>query len=82
MAAYRAAVDEFAKCLLGYEVRHIPRARNEAADTLARLGSERKKIPKDVFLQHLHKMCEYQADASGLLDEKTLLSQQWNMGFP
>ena len=55
MAAYRAAVDEFAKCFLGYEVRHIPRAQNEAADTLARLGSERKKVPKDVFLEHLHK---------------------------
>ena len=55
MAAYRAAVDEFAKCFLGYEVRHIPRAENEAADTLARLGSERKKVPKDVFLEHLHK---------------------------
>ena len=48
MAAYRAAVDEFAKCFL-------PRAQNEAADTLARLGSERKKVPKDVFLEHLHK---------------------------
>ena len=44
MAAYRAAVDEFAKCFLGYEVRHIPRAQNEAADTLARLGSERRKV--------------------------------------
>ena len=38
MAAYRAAVDEFAKCFLGYKVCHIPRAQNEAADTLARLG--------------------------------------------
>ena len=54
MAAYRAAVDEFAKCFLRYEVRHIPRAQNEAADTLGRLGSERKKVPKDVFLEHLH----------------------------
>ena len=25
------------------------------ADTLARLGSERKKVPKDVFLEHLYK---------------------------
>ena len=55
MAAYRAAVDELAKCFLGCEVRHIPRAQNEAADTLARLGSECKKEPKDVFLEHLHK---------------------------
>ena len=55
MATYRAAVDEFAKCFLGYEVRHIPMAQNETADTLARLGSERRKVPKDVFLEHLHK---------------------------
>ena len=54
-AAYRSAVDEFAKCFLGYEVRHIPRAQNEAADTLARLGSERKKVPKDVLLEDLYK---------------------------
>ena len=31
------------------------RAQNEAADTLTRLGSERKKVPKDMFLEHLHK---------------------------
>ena len=55
MAAYRASVDEFTKCFLGYEVRHIQRAQYEAADTLARLGSERSKVPKDVFLKHLHK---------------------------
>ena len=55
MAAYRATIDEFAKCFLGYEVRHIPRAQNEAADTLARLGFEQKNVPKDVFLEHLHK---------------------------
>ena len=55
MAAYRAKVDEFAKNFMGYEVRHVPSAENEAADTLARLGSERKKVPKDIFLEHLHK---------------------------
>ena len=55
MADYRAAVDEFAKCFLGYEVRHIPRDQNEAADTLEHLGSERRKVPKGMFLEHLHK---------------------------
>ena len=55
MAAYMAKVDEFAKNFVGYEVRHVPRAENEAADTLVRLGSERKKVPKDIFLEHLHK---------------------------
>ena len=68
MAAYRATVDEFAKCFLGYEVRHIPRAQNEVADTLARLGSERKKVPKDVLLEHLHKPSIQGAD---LLDPES-----------
>ena len=54
MAAYRAAVDEMAKCFVGYEVKHIPRAENMAADALSRLGSARKAIPPGVFLEQLH----------------------------
>ena len=65
MVAYRATVDEFAKCFLRYEVRHIPRAQNKAADTVARLGSERKKVPKDVFLEHLYKPSIKGADFLG-----------------
>ena len=40
MALYRATVDELAKCFYGYEVQHIKREENDAADTLSRLGSE------------------------------------------
>src|SRR5664279_5165183 len=54
MAEYRRTVDEFAKCFKGHEMEHIKRDDNEAADTLAKIGSKRQKVPKDVFLEHLH----------------------------
>ena len=53
MAAYRATVDELAKCFDGYEVKHVPRAENCVADELSRFGSARKPVPPDVFLEHL-----------------------------
>lgn len=36
------------------ELHHVPRAENEAADTLSKLGATRKPIPPGIFLQHLH----------------------------
>jgi ribonuclease HI len=54
MAAYRDTVDKMAQSYIGYEVNHIKRADNDAADTLSRLGSSRKVVPADVFLEHLH----------------------------
>ena len=54
MAKYRRTVDEFAICFLGFEVKHVHREENWTADALARLGSERAALPKDVFLQHLY----------------------------
>ena len=36
------------------ELHHIPRIKNEAADDLAKIGSTRKPIPSNVFLEHLH----------------------------
>ena len=54
MAAYRAAVDEMAKSFIGYEVKHIPRAENMAADALSRLGLARKAISPGIFLEQLH----------------------------
>ena len=54
MAAYRAEVDEMAKSFIGYEVKHVPRAENMAADALFRLGSARKAIPPRIFLEGLH----------------------------
>jgi hypothetical protein len=54
MAAYRATVDKMAECFVGYEVHHIKRADNDAANALSHLGSSRKTVPPDVFLAHLH----------------------------
>jgi ribonuclease HI len=53
MAAYRATVDKMASCFIGYEVHDIKRAENDAADALSHLGSSRKTVPPDVFLDHL-----------------------------
>jgi hypothetical protein len=39
----------------GCEFRHIPRAQNEAADTLSKLGSSRESIPPGISLEHLRK---------------------------
>ena len=39
----------------GCEFRHVPRAQNEAADTLSKLGSSRESIPPGISLEHLRK---------------------------
>ena len=39
MAAYIAIMDELSKSFEGFEVQHIPRAENEEADALSRIGS-------------------------------------------
>jgi hypothetical protein len=54
MAAYRDEVDEMAKSFLGYDIKHVRREDNMAADTLSKLGSSRKAVPPGVFLEHLH----------------------------
>ena len=38
----------------GYQVDHVDRRKNEAADALSRLGSQRKPVPPNVFLDVLH----------------------------
>jgi hypothetical protein len=54
MAAYRDEVDEMAKSFLSYDIKHVWREDNMAADTLSKLGSSRKAVPPGVFLEHLH----------------------------
>ena len=54
MAAYRRAVEQIAGLFSGYQVEHIDRRKNEAADALSRLGSRREKVPPNVFLDELH----------------------------
>jgi ribonuclease HI len=54
MAAYRDEVDEMAKSFLGYNIKHVRREDNMAADTLSKLGSSRKAVLPRVLLEHLH----------------------------
>ena len=54
MAAYRREVDAVAGHFKGYQVEHIDRRKNEAADALSRLGSQRKPVPPNTFLDVLH----------------------------
>src|SRR3954465_10267436 len=54
MAAYRREVDIAAGHFKGYQVDHVDRRKNEAADALSRLGSQRKLVPPNVFLDVLH----------------------------
>ena len=54
MAAYRREVDIVAGHFKGYQVEHIDRRKNEAADALSRLGSQRKQVPPNTFLDILH----------------------------
>ena len=54
MAAYRREVDIVAGHFKGYQVEHIDRRKNKAADVLSRLGSQRKPVPPNTFLDVLH----------------------------
>ena len=47
-------MDVVASHFKGYQVEHIDRCKNEAADALSRLGSRRKPVPPNTFLDILH----------------------------
>ena len=49
MAAYHREVDAVAGHFKGYQVEHIDRRKNEAADALSQLGSQRKSVPPTPF---------------------------------
>ena len=53
MAAYRREVDKVAGFFSGYQVDHVDRRKNEAADALSRLDSRRQPVPPNVFLAEL-----------------------------
>nr|XP_020192823.1 uncharacterized protein LOC109778672 [Aegilops tauschii subsp. strangulata] len=53
MASYRFLVQKLFRSFKGCEFLHVPRAENEAADTLAKIASSRQAIPSDVSLEHL-----------------------------
>ena len=54
MTAYCNAVRKLEKNFEGLELHYVPRAQNQAADDLAKMGSTRKVVPQDIFLDHLH----------------------------
>src|SRR3954466_5719625 len=55
MALYRFHVQKISGYFEGCEFHHIPRAENDAADTLSKLGSTRQSIPPGIALEHLRK---------------------------
>src|SRR3954462_10408249 len=55
MASYRFQVQRLSGFFEGCEFHHVPRAENEAADALSKLGSSRKEIPTGVSLENIHK---------------------------
>src|SRR5215216_3743433 len=54
MTGYCNAVRKLEKKFKGLELHHVPRLKNQAADDLAKIGSTRKPIRSNVFLEHLH----------------------------
>ena len=55
MASYRFLVQQLSGYFEGCEFLHVPRADNEPADALARIGSTRQAIPTGIALQRLLK---------------------------
>ena len=54
MTGYCNAVRNLGNKFEVLELHHIPRIKNQAGDGLAKIGSTRKPIPSNVFLEHLH----------------------------
>ena len=55
MASYRFLVQKLSGYFEGCDFLHVLHAKNEAADTLAKIASSRHSIPSGVSLEHLHK---------------------------
>jgi hypothetical protein len=55
MGSYHFLVQQLSGYFEGCEFWHVPRAQNEAADTLSKLGSSRESIPPGILLEHLRK---------------------------
>src|SRR3954463_15715320 len=55
MVSYRFLVQQLSGYFEGCEFLHVPRANNEAADALSKLGSTRQAIPPGVSLEHIKK---------------------------
>src|SRR3954463_8675851 len=55
MASYRFLVQQLSGYFEGCEFHHVPRANNEVADALSKLGSTRQAIPPGVSLEDIKK---------------------------
>jgi ribonuclease HI len=55
MGSYHFLVQQLSGYFEGCEFRHVPRAQNEAANTLSKLGSSRESISPGILLEHLRK---------------------------
>ena len=53
MDAYCAEVHKLEKHFQGLEILHVMQDLNVAANVLAKLGSDRARVPPDVFVQEL-----------------------------
>ena len=53
MIGYYNAVRKLEKKFEGLELHNVPRAKNQEADDLAKIGSTLKPIPSNVCLEHL-----------------------------
>jgi hypothetical protein len=64
MDTYCVEVHKLGKHFQGLEILHVMRDLNVAADVLAKLGSNRAKVPPDVFLQELQVSSIKQEDST------------------
>jgi hypothetical protein len=55
MASYRFYVQQLSGFFEGCEFHHLPRANNEEADRLSKIGSTKQDIPAGVSLEIIHK---------------------------
>jgi hypothetical protein len=55
MASYRFYVQQLSGFFEGCEFHHVPRANNDEADRLSKIGSTRQDIPAGVSLEIIHK---------------------------
>jgi ribonuclease HI len=56
MASYHFLVQQISGYFEGCEFRHVPRAQNDAADTLSKLGSSKESILLGILLEHMRKL--------------------------
>jgi hypothetical protein len=55
MASYRLYVQQLCGLFEGYEFHHVPRANNDEADRLSKIGSTKQDIPARVSLEIIRK---------------------------